>query len=211
MHNCFKKNSPISNPQNSSTYNIPCNSKTCNAIDDSSTCDPHTNFCQYAYQYGDISFTTGDLAVDSFTFISTSHHPILIPKIVFGCGHNNVGRYNESTSGIIGLVGGHSFKSKARVGESAKERKVEGNIVIDLGTTLTFIPNEMYSHLEAKVKECVNVDLQQEVMFLEVEKGLVCLMIVPSDNFAIVEKLSQMNLLFRYDLVKKKRTYCTKH
>ncbi|KAM7520268.1 hypothetical protein LguiB_019230 [Lonicera macranthoides] len=127
--------------------------------------------------------------------------------------------------------------------ESAKERKVESNIVIDLGTTLTFIPNEMYSHLEAKVKECVSeqpvkdtkedfrlcyknveghdlkvpnvtfhftgadVDLPREATFLEVEKGLVFLMIVPSDNFSIFGNLSQMNLLFGYDLVKKEVTF----
>ena len=147
-------------------------------------------------------------------------------------------------------VGGHSIEFKARVDESAaKERKVEGNIVIDSGTTFTFIPNETYSHLEAKVKESVSeqpvketkedfrlcyknveghdlkvpnvtfhftgadVDLPSEMTFLEVEKGLVCLTIVPSDNFAIFGNLLQMNLLVGYDLVKKevsfKRTNCT--
>lgn len=241
---------------------------------------------------------------------------------MFGCGHNNVGRYDESTSGIIGLggsrlslinqlkdsingkfsyclvsineesqtaskinfgsnavvkgtgvvstplitkspftyyflnlekitVGGHSIELKARVDESAKERKVEGNIVIDSGTTLTFIPNETYSHLEAKVKESVSekpvkdtkvdfrlcykkvkgrdlkvpnvifhftgadVDLPPKATFLEVETGLVCLTIVPSNNFAIFGNLLQMNLLVGYDLVKKeisfKPTDCTKH
>ncbi|KAM7489459.1 hypothetical protein LguiB_026943 [Lonicera macranthoides] len=35
-----------------------------------------------------------------------------------------------------------------------------------------------------------DVDLPREVTFLEVQKGLVCLMIVLSDNFAIFENLS---------------------
>ncbi|KAM7486564.1 hypothetical protein LguiA_002573 [Lonicera macranthoides] len=47
-----------------------------------------------------------DLAVYSFTFGSTSDHPITIPNVVFGCGHKNGGTFQEFTSGIVGLGGG---------------------------------------------------------------------------------------------------------
>ena len=33
-------------------------------------------------------------------------HQVTIPKIVFGCGHNNDGTFGEARSGIIGLGGG---------------------------------------------------------------------------------------------------------
>ncbi|KAM7482062.1 hypothetical protein LguiB_006645 [Lonicera macranthoides] len=217
--NCFNQTSPFFNPKNSSTYNnIPCNNhKTCEAIDSSLTCGSATNFCQYVgYAYGDHSFTNGDLAVDSFTFGSTSQHPISVPNIKFGCGRNNSLKYfvNTSVSGIIGLGGGNlslinqlkylihgKFSyclvsihdqpktSKISLGRNAVVKgndvvsttmitrddhfylnlekitvggysiefkaKVEGNIVIDSGTTLTYIPSRKYRHLELKVKELV--------------------------------------------------------
>ncbi|KAM7489460.1 hypothetical protein LguiB_026944 [Lonicera macranthoides] len=99
---CFKQNSPIFDPKYSSTYkNVPCISRTCAAA----TCGPN-NYCRYNLSYGDKSFTRGDLAVDSFTFGSTSDHPITIPNVVFGCGHKNGGTFQEFTSGIVGLGGG---------------------------------------------------------------------------------------------------------
>ncbi|KAM7520277.1 hypothetical protein LguiB_019239 [Lonicera macranthoides] len=102
---CFKQNSPLFNPKNSSTYkNVPCNSRPCAAVG-TTTCSPN-NYCGYRYSYGDRSFTQGDIAVDSFTFGSTSGRPITIPNVVFGCGHENGGTFNEFSSGIVGLGGG---------------------------------------------------------------------------------------------------------
>ncbi|PHU08752.1 Aspartic proteinase CDR1 [Capsicum chinense] len=48
---------------------------------------------------------TGDLSVETFRFASTSGKHVSIPKIAFGCGHNNSGLSN-TTSGLIGLAGG---------------------------------------------------------------------------------------------------------
>ena len=60
-----------------------------------------------------------------------------------------------------------------------------------------------------------DVDLPPAVTFLEMEKDLVCLMILPSNEFPTLGSLSQVNLLVGYDLVKKevsfKRADCTKH
>ncbi|KAM7520273.1 hypothetical protein LguiB_019235 [Lonicera macranthoides] len=221
---CFKQNSPLFDPKYSSTYkNVPCISRPCAAVR-AATCSPN-NYCGYKLSYGDNSFTQGDLAVDSFTFGSTSGQPITIPNVVFGCGHENGGTFKEFTSGIVGLGGGplsiisqlkdsingkfsyclvpldeQSKTSKINFGSNAavsgtgvvstplitkslstfyylnlekitvgkqtlefkassnsrKEGDVEGNIIIDSGTTLTLLPSDLYSGLVSKVKESVN-------------------------------------------------------
>ncbi|KAM7520269.1 hypothetical protein LguiB_019231 [Lonicera macranthoides] len=220
---CFKQNSPLFNPINSSTYiNVPCNSRPCAAV--TSTCSPN-NYCRYKYSYTGTSFTQGDIAVDSFTFGSTSSRPITIPSIVFGCGHANGGTFDHYSSGVVGLGGGplsiinqledsikgkfsyclvplnkQSKTSKINFGSNAvvsgtgivstplitkspstfyyvnlekitvgdqtlefkassnsrKEGDVEGNIIIDSGTTLTLLPSDLVSGLASKVKESVN-------------------------------------------------------
>ena len=56
--------------------------------------------------YGDQSFTNGDLGVETLTIGSTTSRQVTIPKIVFGCGHNNDVTFIEAGSSIIGLGGG---------------------------------------------------------------------------------------------------------
>ncbi|KAA8528181.1 hypothetical protein F0562_035568 [Nyssa sinensis] len=103
---CFTQNAPFFVPSKSSTYReLSCQSPRCEA-DLSTNCRVNDNVCQYRMSYGDKSFSFGDLAADTFTFGSTSGQPTSIPKVVFGCGHNNGGTFNGSESGIIGLGGG---------------------------------------------------------------------------------------------------------
>ncbi|XP_010113016.2 aspartic proteinase CDR1 isoform X1 [Morus notabilis] len=102
---CFKQNPPMFNPNKSSTYrNIACESKPCSELLESS-CDAAAerggDTCEYRYSYGDHSFTKGNLASDTLTIGSTS-----LPKIIFGCGRENGGTFDESGSGLIGLGGG---------------------------------------------------------------------------------------------------------
>ncbi|KAL6176135.1 hypothetical protein ACLB2K_052771 [Fragaria x ananassa] len=83
---CFNQNPPLFDPAHSSTYKtLPCQSNT----------------CQYSYRYGDRSYTHGSLSVETFIVGKVS-----LPKIVFGCGHDNGGTFDESGSGLIGLGGG---------------------------------------------------------------------------------------------------------
>jgi saccharopepsin len=104
--NCYKQNFPLFDPQQSSTYrNLSCKSIPCKALRNSSWCT-NQNTCQYIYLYGDGSYTNGDLGVETLTIGSTSGHPVTIPRIVFGCGHNNNGTTAEAGSGVIGLGGG---------------------------------------------------------------------------------------------------------
>ena len=102
---CYKQNLPLFDPQQASTCgNVPCNSSPCKALDTASW-GTNKNTCQYDYLYGDQSFTDGDLGVETLTIGSTTSHQATIPKIVFGCGHNNDGTFGEAGSGIIGLGG----------------------------------------------------------------------------------------------------------
>ncbi|KAF8380821.1 hypothetical protein HHK36_028315 [Tetracentron sinense] len=102
---CYNQVLPLFDPKQSSTYrNIACDTKPCNYLRTSS-CSSQ-NVCQYAYGYGDRSFTNGFLATETFTMDSTARGSIAIPKIVFGCGHNNDGTFDKKGSGLIGLGGG---------------------------------------------------------------------------------------------------------
>ncbi|KAL0451717.1 UNVERIFIED_CONTAM: Aspartic proteinase CDR1 [Sesamum latifolium] len=268
-----------------------------------------SNSCLYQVRYGDSSYSNGDLAVETFAFdSSTSNESVVFPKVVFGCGHNNDGTFNETGSGIVGLGGGavsivrqlettiggkfsyclttldSKSSSKISFGPNAivtgpnvsstpivqkspdtfyyltlegvsvgnealayyipnsnsKASVEEGNIIIDSGTTLTYIPSSLYEGLESTLEKSIsgnrvsdpqglfglcyelpnngefnapsiiahftgaNVELTQENTFVEVEKGVVCLTFVPSEDLAIFGNLHQMNFLIGYDLENQK-------
>ncbi|OVA18401.1 Peptidase A1 [Macleaya cordata] len=102
---CYKQIAPLFDPNNSSTYKeLSCSSKVCVALG-SVSCD-ESKVCSYNVNYGDRSYTYGDVALETFTFDSTTGRPVKLPKIVFGCGHNNHGTFNERGSGLVGLGAG---------------------------------------------------------------------------------------------------------
>ncbi|KAJ8774238.1 hypothetical protein K2173_009669 [Erythroxylum novogranatense] len=103
--NCYKQDDPLFNPNSSTTYrDFTCRSKQCSYLDQS-FCSS-SNICQYQYQYGDQSYTNGNLAADTVTLGSTNGRPISFPKTIIGCGHDNSGTFDAKGSGIIGLGGG---------------------------------------------------------------------------------------------------------
>ncbi|KAD1664211.1 hypothetical protein E3N88_42485 [Mikania micrantha] len=117
----------------------------------------------------------------------------------------------------------------------------EGNIIIDSGTTLTFLPREFYNELNSRVTNAIrgeivgdpqgifglcykdlklenvptvtfrftgaDVDIPPVNLFLEVEKGVSCLTVVPSDDLAIFGNLMQRNLMVGFDLVNQKVSF----
>ncbi|KAK4728100.1 hypothetical protein R3W88_021088 [Solanum pinnatisectum] len=102
---CYKQILPLFDPRKSSTYKIiGCNSKECELVRDK-TCDKK-NVCEYEVQYGDGSYSIGDVASETFTFDSTSKKVdnISIPHVIFGCGHSNDGTFSNRTAGIVGLA-----------------------------------------------------------------------------------------------------------
>ncbi|KAL0330067.1 UNVERIFIED_CONTAM: Aspartic proteinase CDR1 [Sesamum radiatum] len=175
----------------------------------------------------DLTWThNGDLAVETFAFdSSTSNGSVVFPKVVFGCGHNNDGTFNETGSGIGGLGGGtvsivrqlettiggkfsyclttldSNSSSKISFGPHAtvigpkvsstpivqkspdtfyyltlegvsvgnealaynyipnfnsKASFEEGNIIIDFGTTLTFLPSSLYKGVDSTLEKSIS-------------------------------------------------------
>ncbi|KAI6706312.1 hypothetical protein NL676_009274 [Syzygium grande] len=104
-HDCFKQASPLFNPRKSSTYkDISCSVSPCRTL--SQTSCGVRGLCEYSYSYGDRSYSKGNLATETLTLGSTSGQPVSFPKVIFGCGHDNGGTFNDRTDGIIGLGGG---------------------------------------------------------------------------------------------------------
>ncbi|XP_042018950.1 aspartic proteinase CDR1-like [Salvia splendens] len=122
----------------------------------------------------------------------------------------------------------------------------EGNMIIDLGTTLSFVPDEIYNRVEAMLEGAVkgerveappepfqmcyrmedgfssppvtahfknaNVVLVQEGVFLEVEKGIVCLTLIPAGgDIGVFGNLHQMNYRIGYDLVEGQLSFLPTH
>ncbi|KAJ8774163.1 hypothetical protein K2173_009594 [Erythroxylum novogranatense] len=102
---CYKQDDPLFDPKSSTTYrDFTCSSNQCSYLDQSSCSS--SNICQYQYQYGDQSYTNGNLAADTVTLGSTNGSPVSFPKTIIGCGHDNGGTFDAKGSGIIGLGGG---------------------------------------------------------------------------------------------------------
>lgn len=103
---CSKQHAPLFNPKKSSTHRKqPCQSKACQSLQPP-LCD-YKNFCKYEVFNGDhLSYSIGDLSLESFAFESTSGKPVIVPNFSFGCGHLNRGRFDELTNGIVGLGNG---------------------------------------------------------------------------------------------------------
>ncbi|KAL0312309.1 UNVERIFIED_CONTAM: Aspartic proteinase CDR1 [Sesamum radiatum] len=304
---CYKQKAPLFDPTKTTSYrSVSCTSQQCQSLGaEGPSCDK-SNGCLYQVRYGDRSYSNGNLAVETFTFdSSTSNESVVFPKVVFGCGHNNDGTFNEMGTGIVGLGGGavsivrqlettiggkfsycltaldSKSSSKISFGPNAivmgpnvsstpivqkspdtfyyltldgvsvgnealaynyipnsnsKASIKEGNIIIDSGTTLTFLPSFLYEELESTLEKSISgnrvsdpqglfglcyelpstekfnappiiahftgadVELTQESTFLEVEKGVVCLTFMPSQDLAIFGNLHQMNFLIGYDL-----------
>ncbi|PIN13611.1 Aspartyl protease [Handroanthus impetiginosus] len=295
---CYKQNAPLFDPRRSKTYtNISCNSQQCQELEFAFRHCDNKNVCQYDTSYGDSSISSGNLALETFTFNKNA----AFPKVVFGCGQHNFGTFNKTASGIIGLGGGRlsiirqlgksiggrfsyclttpdsKASSKISFGPNAivvgpkilstplvkkspntfyyltleaisvgnkrvehnlfsKASVQDGNIIIDSGTTLTLLPKLFYDRLESTLIKSINgrrvsdpqgllklcyklprngkfnsppiiahfkgadLVLPKENTFVEVEKGVVCLTLVPSDNVPIFGNLHQVNYLMGYDL-----------
>ncbi|KAK0591935.1 hypothetical protein LWI29_010514 [Acer saccharum] len=104
---CYKQVKPIYNPTASYSYDkLSCQSEQCHLLD-SVSCSSQ-QFCNYTYGYADSSLTIGVLSIETITFGSSQGNSISFNNIVFGCGHNNTGIFNENEMGLIGLGGRNS-------------------------------------------------------------------------------------------------------
>jgi hypothetical protein len=99
---CYKQINPMFDPTKSSTYkNISCGSPLCNKLE-TRGCS-NEKHCNYTYGYGDSSTTHGVLAQEAIILTSNTRKNVSIQGFLFGCGHNNIGGFNDHEMGIIGL------------------------------------------------------------------------------------------------------------
>ncbi|XP_061999133.1 aspartic proteinase CDR1-like [Rosa rugosa] len=106
---CYTQTDPLFDPSKSSTYKtVPCSSNQCTELKGrcSAKGSGSGSACQYEVNYGDQSYTIGDIAVDTLTLASTTGRNVSFPKTIIGCGHNNDGTFDKKGSGIVGLGGG---------------------------------------------------------------------------------------------------------
>ncbi|KAH1032324.1 hypothetical protein J1N35_044498 [Gossypium stocksii] len=97
------KGSPPFDPQASSTYKkIPCDSDSCQALSRYQYSND-VNDCQYSYSYGDKSFMKGILTTDTLTFDDFNGQKTAFPTSIFGCGHNNLGKFRSPSADLVGL------------------------------------------------------------------------------------------------------------
>ncbi|XP_057452579.1 aspartic proteinase CDR1-like [Lotus japonicus] len=97
---CFYQNPQIFDPMKSSTYQkVSCHTNTCDLVH-VHACGA-SDVCKYEITYGDGSMTSGELGSDTISFGSLRH--VVIPNIVFGCGHVNTGIFRPASTGIVGL------------------------------------------------------------------------------------------------------------
>ncbi|KAM3270770.1 aspartic proteinase CDR1-like [Capsicum chacoense] len=96
---CFQQTgTPIFNPKNSSTYfTVDCENLYCQDLAPITCKD---DICKYEQGYSDKSYSRGELAVETFSFTSTSGENVAIPLTFFGCGHDNAGNF---PTGVVGL------------------------------------------------------------------------------------------------------------
>lgn len=96
---CYKQVKPIYNPASSSSYKeLSCQSEQCHLLDTVSCSSQQ--LCNYTYGYADSSLTKGVLATERITFGNSNN---FFDNVVFGCGHNNTGVFNENEMGLVGL------------------------------------------------------------------------------------------------------------
>lgn len=103
---CYNQQGPVFKPSTSSSYqSILCNSSTCQSLATGNTgaCESNPSTCNYVVNYGDGSYTNGELGLEHLYFGGIS-----VSKFVFGCGKNNKGLFGGA-SGLMGL--GRSYLS----------------------------------------------------------------------------------------------------
>ncbi|KAJ4981400.1 hypothetical protein NE237_032237 [Protea cynaroides] len=147
-HDCFEQNGPFYNPQESNSFHsISCHDPRCQLVSSSDhpePCKAENQSCPYFYWYGDLSNTTGDFAVETFTINLTSpagkSEFQKVENVMFGCGHWNRGLFHGA-AGLLGLGRGPlSFSSQLRslYGHSFSYCLVDRNSDMSVSSKLIF-------------------------------------------------------------------------
>lgn len=99
---CYNQQGPLFKPSSSPSYQpLLCNSSICESlvpdVGNSGPCGSTMSTCNYMVNYGDGSYSDGELGEEKLSFGGTS-----VNNFVFGCGRNNKGLFG-GTSGLMGL------------------------------------------------------------------------------------------------------------
>ncbi|KAG6675640.1 hypothetical protein I3842_15G113200 [Carya illinoinensis] len=96
---CYQQYDPIFDPTSSSSYkSLSCASPQCQAFQ-IPRC--RAGKCLYGVSYGDGSYTTGDMVIETVSFGSSGE----VNNIALGCGRDNEGLF-VGAAGLLGLGGG---------------------------------------------------------------------------------------------------------
>ncbi|KAL0346891.1 UNVERIFIED_CONTAM: Glycosyltransferase BC10 [Sesamum calycinum] len=127
----------VFDPKLSSTYTqLSSNSPECDKFVHSH--HDQESQCSYAIRYNDESTSRGVLAMEKFTFVTSTGGTVEVPDIVFGCAltkGNKRGR--EATSNL-------------------DQGEFHFNVTVDSGTTYTHLVQSAYEPLMTEVKNLVN-------------------------------------------------------
>ncbi|PQQ17475.1 aspartyl protease family protein [Prunus yedoensis var. nudiflora] len=99
---CYNQQEPLFNSSASPSYkSVLCNSSTFQALHfdtgNSGACGSNPTSCNYVVNYGDGSYTRGELGSDHLSLGATP-----VKNFVFGCGRNNKGLF-RGASGLMGM------------------------------------------------------------------------------------------------------------
>lgn len=99
---CYDQQEPLFNPSASPSYqSVLCNSTTCQSLQFATgnlgVCGSNQPTCDYVVNYGDGSYTRGELAHEHLNLGTTP-----VNNFIFGCGRSNKGLFGGA-SGLMGL------------------------------------------------------------------------------------------------------------
>lgn len=104
---CFRQSVPLFKPSSSPSYKVvPGKSKLCKDLGGRDSI-LGGNTCRYSLYYLNSSSSHGTISSDILRINSTSGSPVVREGFVFGCGFENVGKFNShETCGVISMGSG---------------------------------------------------------------------------------------------------------
>ncbi|KAJ4746335.1 Eukaryotic aspartyl protease family protein [Rhynchospora pubera] len=196
---CYKQNTPLFNPNSSTTYrDLSCSDDFCSAA--GSNCEK--NQCHYNVNYGDGSTSSGTLAKETFTFDTSNGKAVGVDNIVFGCAHQSDGNFEPNMAGIVGLGTG-STSLVSQLGSSVGKRFSYCLVPYSAKNTsskLNFGSNALFSNPNVQTTNLISgvSDTYYTVNLANIRLGNQDIQL--SVNNIIIDSGTTLNLLY-YDTV----------
>jgi hypothetical protein len=107
----------------------------CQGFPNPTTCDVGTGSCNYTYGYGDLTYTRGILANETFTFTAIDGSSFAVEPITFGCGQNESINGFPGIDGLVGLAQG-SFSLPSQLSSFSGFTDIFSYCLIPFGATV---------------------------------------------------------------------------